>query len=151
MIKRDIRNIDKVIIHCSASDFGDAKTIDQWHKDRGWDGIGYHYVILNGFRKSNGNYIKKNDGLVERGRPISDIGAHAHGYNDTSIGICLIGNRHFTWNQFVNLKSLLDALLVSYDLYTTDIYAHYNFNNHKTCPNFDVNSFIGVFYNVESY
>ena len=35
----------------------DAKIIDKWHKERGWSGIGYHYVI-------------KRDGQIELGRPI---------------------------------------------------------------------------------
>ena len=43
-----VREIKKVIIHCSDSDFGTASVIDGWHKERGWDGIGYHYVITNG-------------------------------------------------------------------------------------------------------
>ena len=38
--------LTNIIIHCSDSDFGDAQTIDLWHKQRGWKGIGYHYVIV---------------------------------------------------------------------------------------------------------
>lgn len=151
MNERNIKDIDKIIIHCSASDFGDVSLIDKWHKERGWDSIGYHYVILNGFRRYNSNYTKQDDGLIENGRHISYVGAHTYGYNDTSIGICLIGNHLFSWAQFINLKVLLDALLTSYKLYISDIYAHYDFNKNKTCPNFNINSFIEVFYDVEYY
>jgi len=37
----------KVIIHCSDSSFGNAVLIDKWHRQRGFDNIGYHFVILN--------------------------------------------------------------------------------------------------------
>ena len=50
--KLQMREIKKIIIHCSDSEFGDAALIDKWHKERGWTGIGYHYVILNGCRKA---------------------------------------------------------------------------------------------------
>ena len=43
-----MRRIKKVIIHCSATPEGrDVKTetIRQWHLDKGWSDIGYHYVI----------------------------------------------------------------------------------------------------------
>ena len=39
------RRIDKIIIHHSASPIGTTvEQIDQWHKARGWTGIGYHFV-----------------------------------------------------------------------------------------------------------
>lgn len=44
--------IDKIIINCSDSDWGDAEVIDEWHRERGWDGIGYHYIICNGRPKN---------------------------------------------------------------------------------------------------
>ena len=43
-----MRKIDKVIIHCSATPEGKDYTvedIDRWHRERGFDCIGYHYVI----------------------------------------------------------------------------------------------------------
>lgn len=47
-----MRKIDKLIIHCSATPEGRAvsvKDIDKWHREKGYNGIGYHYVIgLNG-------------------------------------------------------------------------------------------------------
>jgi len=70
------------VVHCSATkpsqDIG-ADEIDKWHRARGWKGgIGYHYVI-------------RRNALIELGRPIDDIGAHALGVNKTSVGICLVG------------------------------------------------------------
>lgn len=76
-----MRRIDYIIIHCSATRAGQdfhAADIDKWHKDRGWNCIGYHYVI-------------DLDGNVELGRNVCNIGAHTYGYNRHSIGICYVG------------------------------------------------------------
>jgi len=69
-----------IIIHHSAGRDVPAKTIHQWHLDRGWHGIGYHYVV-------------RKNGSVETGREESQSGAHAGpDYNNRSIGICVTGN-----------------------------------------------------------
>ena len=73
--------ISEIILHCSATREGRdfrAKDIDRWHKQRGFNGIGYNYVI-------------DLDGTVEKGRPVGSIGAHTVGHNAKSIGICYIG------------------------------------------------------------
>ena len=64
-----MRKINKIILHCSATQEGKnitADTIDKWHKKRGWRGIGYHYVIAL-------------DGTMEYGRMIDVPGAHVKG------------------------------------------------------------------------
>ena len=109
------------IIHCSDSPQGrgdNAETIHGWHKQNGWDGIGYHYVILE-------------DGTVEAGRPIYWSGAHARGHND-KIGICLIGINQFTEDQFEALYKLLN------DLEVEEIKGHYEVDKAKSCPNIDM-------------
>jgi hypothetical protein len=77
MIKRNKTN--RVIFHHSLSKTGNVERIRKWHLDRGWDDIGYHYVILR-------------DGTIEHGRDIKYKGAHAKGSNSDSIGVCLIGD-----------------------------------------------------------
>ncbi|MDB0601078.1 N-acetylmuramoyl-L-alanine amidase [Tenacibaculum maritimum] len=76
-----MRLIKHIVVHCSATierQSFTAKDIDRWHKQRGWKGNGYHYVIgLNG--------------AVEKGRPDWQIGAHVKGYNRHSIGVVYIG------------------------------------------------------------
>lgn len=110
-----------VIIHCSASKYGNAATFTKWHLDRGWRTIGYHYVILNGWL-SNKKYHQAFDGALETGRPLDDDsdlehdewGAHAAGYNN-SVGICLVGNSgEFTPAQRVRLFDLLLELKRQY-------------------------------------
>ena len=76
-----MRTINKIIVHCSATQEGrdlDAAEINKWHLKRGWNGIGYHYVVLL-------------DGTIEYGRSIYKQGAHVKGENEGSIGICYIG------------------------------------------------------------
>lgn len=95
-----MRKITSMVWHCSDSSFGDAKTIDGWHKKRNppFREIGYHYVILNGYRKP-GQYDPSCNGLIEAGRSVdndiflteNEVGAHALGYNRDSLGVCLIG------------------------------------------------------------
>ncbi|MDR2038634.1 MAG: N-acetylmuramoyl-L-alanine amidase [Bacteroidales bacterium] len=128
-----MRKINKIILHCSATKEGQsftAKDIDQWHKQRGWKSIGYHYVILI-------------DGTVQPGRPESETGAHTVGQNSHSIGICYIGGLDpdgkakdtRTYQQKAALKSLISDLLKKYPGST--IHGHNEFAN-KDCPCFDV-------------
>lgn len=88
----------KVVLHCSDSSFGNAALIAKWHLERGWNGIGYHFVILNGWPAS-GVYNEAFNGHIETGRPLGsdpfiegkEIGAHVKGENVNSVGVCLIG------------------------------------------------------------
>lgn len=83
-----MKKIDAIIIHCSATKAGQdlhAKDIDRMHRARGFNQIGYNYVI-------------DLDGKVEEGRSLSIDGAHCNtkgfsdsSYNKHSIGICYIG------------------------------------------------------------
>ena len=108
----------KVIIHCSDSSFGNSSLITKWHViERGWDTIGYHYVILNGLLSPYKHHEWFN-GHIETGRPLDDDsdmelderGAHAFGYNN-SVGICLIGlSGTFTEAQIWALSHLIKRL-----------------------------------------
>ena len=43
-----MRTINEIIIHCTATPEGRDVTVDEidrWHKARGYDGCGYHYVV----------------------------------------------------------------------------------------------------------
>ncbi len=128
-----MRKINKIILHCSATKEGQsftAKDIDMWHKQRGWKGIGYHYVILL-------------DGTLQIGRSESEIGAHTIGQNNNSIGICYIGGVDInekpkdtrTDQQKNALKGLISDLLKKYPEAT--VHGHNEFAN-KACPCFNV-------------
>lgn len=78
-----MRKINLIVIHCADTyarmDIG-VKEIREWHLARGFNDIGYHYVI-------------RRDGTIEAGRPLEKPGAHAAGYNSQSIGICYAGGK----------------------------------------------------------
>lgn len=123
-----MRDIKKIIIHCSANNWANqtASDIRIYHVDvLGWIDIGYNYVIsrLNG---------------LEIARPIHLIPAHTKGENKDSIGICLCGDKKFTEKQMLILENLLFNLLHIFDLSVNDIYPHNHFNKGKTCPNFSL-------------
>jgi N-acetylmuramoyl-L-alanine amidase len=119
------RKIDKHIIHCSDSIFGNAEAINSWHKERGFNEIGYHFVI-------------RRDGQIEMGRMPSIKGAHckAGGNNTGSIGTCLIGKEHFEEVQFESLRKLHAELKEWFPQISA--HPHNEFDDRKTCPNFDV-------------
>jgi len=149
-----MKKITNIIIHCSDSEFGSASEIRRWHLANKWDDIGYHFVITNGnilstvsWRK--GLFLPIMDGALEIGRYLdgdnlvagNEIGAHALGYNETSIGICLIGVKKFTPKQFVMLINLLDILLPMFGLTIDAVKGHYEVSASRTCPNFDMVKF----------
>lgn len=132
-----MRTIKNIIVHCSATrasqDIGAAE-IDTWHKQQGWDEIGYHFVI-------------RRNGEIEKGRALEKIGAHCRGHNAESIGICLVGGidkdgkpeNNFTQNQFSALRSLTAKLQGQFSA-IQHIHGHNEFAN-KACPCFDVKEF----------
>lgn len=79
-----------IVIHHTATEVGNARSIDKMHHDRGfWNGLGYHFLI------DNGTYGKL-DGQIEIGPRWAKqkVGAHANAnmMNERGIGIALVGN-----------------------------------------------------------
>jgi N-acetylmuramoyl-L-alanine amidase len=117
-----VRKITKHIIHCSDSPTGDVTEIRKWHLARGWNDVGYHYII-------------RRDGEIEVGRTLDVIGAHCEGQNSISVGTCLVGRDVFTAKQFESLRrihTMLQALFPG-----IGPHPHNEFAN-KRCPCFDV-------------
>lgn len=129
------KGTDFIAIHCSASQPDpktDVKTIDRWHRQRGFTMVGYHFVI-------------RTDGEVQKGRDEAAIGAHVEGFNARSIGICMVGGvdsdgkpaNNFSQEQFASLAALLKELRKRYP--NAAIQGHRDFPNvKKACPSFDV-------------
>ena len=128
-----------IILHCSATREGQdikAADIKRWHKERGFDDIGYHYVI-------------DLDGTIEKGRAEELVGAHCKGHNATSIGICYVGgcDKNMkpkdtrTPEQKRSMLSLVRKLVNKYKIPVTQIWAHHDFDKHKACPSFDISEF----------
>ena len=128
-----MRNINKIIVHCSATPEGKnftVKQIDACHRQRGFNGIGYHFVI----------YL---DGSVHVGRVLAKAGAHCKGYNAHSIGVCYIGGVATdgktpkdtrTDAQKASLVKLITELRQQFP--NASVHGHREFAN-KACPCFD--------------
>lgn len=128
-----MRKINEIIVHCSATPAGKPYTvedIDKWHRQRGFDGIGYHFVV----------YL---DGSVHKGRSLEKVGAHCLGHNKNSIGVCYVGgltadgkmvNDTRTLAQKLSLQRLLAELKAQFP--DAEIHGHRDFVA-KACPSFD--------------
>jgi N-acetylmuramoyl-L-alanine amidase len=126
-----MRKIDKIVIHCSATPAGrdiGADEIRQWHLDRGWSDIGYHFVI-------------RLDGTVEWGRPISRIGAGVAGHNIGSIHVCYVGGMDCIDTRTDAQKASLEVIISSlcHVFPGAEVLGHRDFEGvSKCCPSFDV-------------
>lgn len=128
-----MRTIEEIIVHSTATPKGmnaTAKDIDRWHKQRGYDCIGYHFVIWR-------------NGVIEKGRNIDQVGAHCKGHNTGTIGVAYIGGLNEsrqssdtrTRAQKDALKALIKELLHTYPT-IRKISGHRDYCN-TACPSFD--------------
>ena len=126
------RSVRLLIIHCSATLPGQRVSvhdIDRWHRQRGFDCIGYHFYITV-------------DGTIWTGRPLSQVGAHCKGYNAHSIGICYEGGLDEegrpcdtrTLMQKAALVALINKLREIYP--AADVVGHNDLDLSKACPCF---------------
>lgn len=127
-----MRTINEIIVHCTATKEGKSvkvEDINRWHKERGWNMIGYHYVV----------YL---DGTIHQGRSEDQIGAHCLKHNTNSIGVVYVGGLDAngkpkdtrTEAQKTALRKLLTELKRKYPKAT--IHSHKDFAP-KACPSFD--------------
>lgn len=153
VIKKSRRRIDYIVVHCTATPEGQARTAEQLrreHKAQGWSDIGYHYVVTL-------------DGSLQLGRDVDIAGAHVEGHNSNSIGVVYVGGlENDPRKPYRQLKAkdtrteaqkatLLNLLMHLRDLYpNAKICGHRDFSpdkNHngtiepsewiKDCPSFD--------------
>lgn len=126
-----MREINKLIIHCSGAEEGTFEGIRAYHKapppeGKGWDDIGYHYVV-------------DKEGVVHPGRSDSTVGAHCQNHNEDSLGICAIGLWDFTDKQMNALVDLIHEKMGQYALNWDQVHSHNEFDTakaqHKSCPN----------------
>ena len=142
-----MRKIDEIIIHCSATQpkwmadqSVEAKRdeIDRWHRDRGFNSFGYHYLL-------------DRNGKVCAGRGLDEQGAHTRGHNDNSIGICLVGGHgssstdafsaNYTDAQDQALRVLINELKIRVPT-IKKISGHNDYTHAKACPGFKVDRWL---------
>lgn len=129
-----------IVVHCTdspdsgpGSDIGTKEIRDYHTKHLGWADIGYHYVV-------------RRNGSVELGRPAGMVGAHVRGYNDRSVGVCVVGRRDFRPDQLFSLINVVRALQQQYGVPTENVRGHYEFQTAggKTCPNLNMDKLRSV-------
>lgn len=130
-----MRAITHIVVHCTATPEGRAQSVADirgWHKAKGWNDIGYHWVVLL-------------DGTVQMGRSEKVAGAHVSGHNANSIGVVYVGGIDKTTftpkdtrtpAQKKGLLWILKDLKVRYP--GAVILGHRDFKGvAKACPSFD--------------
>lgn len=141
MIRQGKKQVDTIFVHCSATQpdwmsgrplYEKVAEITRWHKQRGWNTIGYHWVI-------------DRDGQISKGRKEETVGAHVQGHNEGSIGICLIGghgsnendpfDKNFTPEQDAALRGLIEDIKERTPI--KSVRGH-NEVAAKACPGFNV-------------
>ena len=137
--KKVKRNVNKIILHCTATPEGKDYTVTEireWHKQRGFNDIGYHWVIYR-------------DGTIAKGRDESIIGAHCSGQNTGSIGISYVGGLDKdgktakdtrTDKQKIALFNCVNDVMKRYNVPLSSVYCHNQFAN-KACPSFKIETF----------
>jgi N-acetylmuramoyl-L-alanine amidase len=126
-----MRAVHWVVIHQSASNnpaHDNIETIRQWHIDRNFSDIGYHWFI-------------NKAGEVFKGRDEERLGAHVLGHNKGSIGICLSGQGEKTPEQLKSLEILLIDICGRYELEKKDFLGH-NDLAPTECPGFDLHGWL---------
>jgi len=129
---------NRVILHCSATPdfveqdkdfdrFGLAD-IKRWHIERGFGGVGYHFIV-------------RRTGVIELGRPLELQGAHTLGHNTNSIGICYVGSRRPTPRQITSILNLYSVIYNDYGVRYSNWFGHYEFTVMKECPGFSMDIF----------
>ncbi|MBU0571361.1 MAG: N-acetylmuramoyl-L-alanine amidase [Candidatus Omnitrophica bacterium] len=124
-----------IIIHHSATDKGNSENFDMAHKNRGWQGVGYHFVI------DNGTCGKENGQIETTPRWIKQLdGAHCKvgGMNSDGIGICLVGNfseEEVSARQMRSLVILTQKLKNYYNIPSSRVMGHKDVPGAQTeCP-----------------
>jgi hypothetical protein len=125
-----------IVMHHSATTGGSADVFDRQHRKRGWDELGYHFVITNGQGGPDGEvqvgsrWWKQKWGAHTGNTPGNE-------YNEHGIGICLVGNfmNHLpTDAQLDSARRLVEFLMGTYDIPLDHVIAHKDApNQHTEC------------------
>ena len=134
------KEIKQIVLHTASFDGPcDAEEIRKWHLERGFDEIGYHYVITGSTHDSSSE--------IEYARPLLYRGAHAYGSNGTTIGICVTGHgdiEEWSKDQIENVCLLVNSLRFVYGISIKNVIGHgetkfQKLNRFKTCPGKKIN------------
>ena len=125
-----------IIHHSLTEDSGTVSwgAIREYHVGvNGWKDIGYHY----GIERVGDRYE------ILKGRMDNAVGAHCQGFNDDSIGICMVGNFDYerpTAEQVELCLKLCRSLMEIYGIKSDQILGHWetyalrDMPPQKSCP-----------------
>ena len=126
MFTKPKRHVDRVFLHCSASemDMSGQALVDEirrWHRARGWSDVGYHFLI-------------DKAGVVMPGRGISRMPAAQYPHNKGTIAIMVHGLEKFPPNMLEQCRLLCAEINEAYE-------GRISFHGHKEvsakeCPVF---------------
>lgn len=141
-----MRSLNEIIVHCTATrpDWWTGTSaqvkvneVRNWHLDRGFSDVGYHYLI-------------DRDGTVVTGRLLGRTGAHVKGRNTGTVGISLFGGHggsasdmfedNFTEEQDAALRKLIADLQKDHPS-IFKISGHNEYSS-KACPCFNVRNWL---------
>ena len=112
---------NRIILHHAEATSCTPQQIHQWHKNNGWSGAGYHFLV-------------RKDGNIYRLRPEWAVGAHAQGANSDSIGVCFEGSfmtEHMGQTQINAGKAIVSYLKGQYGI--SKVQAHRDVGS-TNCP-----------------
>jgi len=125
-----------IVLHHSAGGAGNPYDMDHYHRyERQMEnGLAYHFLIGNGHGMTDGKIAmgRRWRRQLQGGHVASDE------LNESSIGICLVGNfeeSRPTDKQMESVKMLIEYLLLNYELGVTAVRTHRQINPRPTlCP-----------------
>ena len=155
-IRNSSRDITEFVVHWTETFKNQnltAEDIHEWHLDKGYSGIGYHYII-------------QRDGKLQRGRPLNLIGDHApeFNHNQFSIGIAFVGGFNCSTltknpDRFLSSESFTRSQWTTFTMFCESFYTvfpagqawgHSDVSNLNTDPGFDVTKFVKQKFNKEN-
>lgn len=136
-VRAEFRQWKYILVHHSATDSGNMALFDKQHRQKGWRGVGYDFVIDNG---TSGMH----DGQIEVSHRWKDqmVGSHCKSprneMNKYGIGICLVGDFTKKGPSQAQLKSLVDLiryLQLNFRIPSKRVFGHRNAPDAATeCP-----------------
>ena len=127
------RAVNKVFLHCSASDspqHDSVEVITQWHIARGFDTIGYHFLV-------------HRNGEIEHGRDLERTPAAQQGHNTGSIAICVAGLADFTSDSLNAVRDLCRTIDYAYGTKVLTFHGHCEVSS-KSCPVFNYKKLLNL-------
>lgn len=115
-----------LVVHHSASPSGNAAAFDRAHRSRGWDELGYHFVIGNGSLSGDGQVEIGPRWRTQKHGAHTKVRGHEE-FNQLGIGLCLVGNFNETKPteaQMRSLASMIRCLMDRYNIPKSRILGH---------------------------